>query len=112
MHELTQRLIDRVHAQTLAGQLDWVEGSGRNTFAFEADGLSVVVSATASTATIAITDSDGRELESLNEEELASVTSPSGRDYETLVREIHQSARRVALGTDDAIERILRAMGD
>ena len=63
-------------------------------------------------ATIAITDSDGRELESLNEEELASVTSPSGRDYETLVREIHQSARRVALGTDDAIERILRAMGD
>jgi hypothetical protein len=112
MHELTRRLIDRVHAQTAAGQLEWVEGSARNSVAFEADGLSVVVTATASTVSIAIADSDGRELESLGEEELAAVTSPSGRDYETLAREIHQNARRVALGTDDAIERILRAMGD
>jgi hypothetical protein len=112
MHELTQRLIDRVQAQTAAGLLDWVEGSARNSFAFEADGLSVVVTATASTAAISITDSAGRELETLNEEDLASVTSRNGKDYETIVREIHQSARRVALGTDDAIERILRAIGD
>lgn len=112
MHELTQQLIDKVHAQTLAGQLDWSEGAGRNSFAFEADGFSVVVAATASTATIAITDTDGRELETLDEEELASVTSPSGKDYEAIVRDIYQSARRVALGTDDAIERILRVIGE
>jgi hypothetical protein len=110
MHELTQRLIERVHAQTLSGQLEWTEGSGRNTFAFEADGFHVVVEATANTASITIADGDGRELETLDEEELSAVTSSSGRDFETLVREIHQNARRVALGTDDAIERILKAI--
>jgi 2-C-methyl-D-erythritol 4-phosphate cytidylyltransferase len=112
MHEHTKRLIDRVHAQTMAGQIEWVEGSGRNAFSFEADGFHVVVTANAATASISITDADGRELETLDEEALNQVTSPSGRDYEALVREIHAAARRMALGTDDAIDRILRAIGD
>lgn len=112
MHEHTKRLIDRVHAQTMAGQIEWVEGTGRNSFSFEADGYHVVVSANPSTASLSITDGDGRELETLDEEALNQTTSPSGRDYEALVREIHTAARRTALGTDDAIERILRAIGD
>lgn len=112
MHELTQRLIDRIHAQTLSGQVDWTEGPGKNSFTFEADGLNVIVEATASTATIRITDADGRELEVLDEEDLAATASPGGSDYEAVAREIHQNARRVAMGTDDAISRILRALGD
>ena len=112
MHELTQRLIDRTHARTLSNQIDWTEGPGKNAFAFEADGYQVVVEATASTASIRIADAEGRVLEALDEEDLAQVTAPGGADYEAIVRDIHQNARRVALGTDDAIERILRAMED
>ncbi len=112
MHERTKRMIDRVHAQTMAAQIEWVEGSGRNAFSFEADGFHVIVTANASTASISVADTDGRELEVLDEDALNQVNSPSGRDYEALVREIHQAARRMALGTDDAIERILRAIGD
>ena len=112
MHELTQRLIDRTHARTLAGQVDWTEGPGKNAFAFEADNYQVVVEATASTVSLRITDTEGRALEVMDEEDLAQVLAPSGTDYETIVREIHQNARRVALGTDDAIERILRTMED
>lgn len=112
MHERTKRLIDRVHQQTLAGQIEWAEGSTRNAFSFEADGFHVVVTANASTVTLAISDGDGRDLETLDEEALSQVTSPSGKDYESLVREIHQAAKRTALGTDDAIERILRSLGD
>jgi uncharacterized protein YccT (UPF0319 family) len=111
MHDLTRRLIERLHAQTLAGQIEWAEGSARNTFSFEADSYHVIVEATASTASISVADGDGRELETLDEEVLSSATSPSGKDYETLVREIHQNARRAALGTDDAITKILKAIG-
>jgi 2-C-methyl-D-erythritol 4-phosphate cytidylyltransferase len=112
MHDLTRRLIERLHEQTLAGRLEWAEGSGRNSFSFEADGYHVTVEATASTAAITIADGDGRELETLDEEALASATSPSGKDYETLVRDIHQNARRAALGTDEAISRILKAIDE
>ena len=112
MHEHTKRLIDRVHAQTIAGQIEWVEGSTRNAFSFEADGFHVVVTATASTVTIAVADADGRDLETLDEETLSQVSGPAGKDYESMVREIHQHARRMALGTDDAIDRILRSLGD
>ena len=38
------------------------------------------------------------------------VRAPGGADYEQIVREIHQNARREALGTDEAIERILRTL--
>jgi hypothetical protein len=112
MHERTKRLIDRVHAQTLAGRLEWVEASGRNAFSFEADGFNVVVTATASQISLVIADGDGRELETLDEEALAAAVAPSGKDYESVVRDIHQSARRAALGTDDAIERILRTLDE
>ena len=110
MHELTQKLIDRTHARTVAGQIDWVEGPGKNAYAFDADNYQVVVEATPSTASIRITDTEGRELETLDAEDLAAIRAPGGADYEQIVREIHQSARRVALGTDEAIERILRTL--
>lgn len=110
MHELTQKLIDRTHARTLAGQIDWTEGPGKNAYAFDADGYQVVVEANPSTASIRITDTEGRELETLDAEDLAAVRAPGGADYEQIVREIHQSARRAALGTDEAIERILRSL--
>lgn len=112
MHDLTKQLIDKIHAQTLAGQVEWLEGPGKNAYAFEADTHQISVEATGSTAVINISDHDGRDLETLDEEELAAITASNGVDYETIVREIHTHARRVALGTDDAIERILRAMGD
>ncbi|MGD2131346.1 MAG: hypothetical protein PVI23_01040 [Maricaulaceae bacterium] len=112
MHQLTQRLIDRIHAQTENGQIRWREGASKSAFAFEADDYNVVVDANPSTVTLLITDGDGRELETLDEEDLSAVSSPGGRDYEAIVRDIHANARRVAMGTDDAIERILRAMGE
>jgi len=112
MHDLTKQLIDKIHAQTLAGQVEWLEGPGKNAYAFEADTHQISVEATTSTAVINISDNDGRDLETLDEEELAAITAANGVDYETIVREIHTHARRVALGTDDAIERIIRAMGD
>lgn len=112
MHDLTKRLIDRVHAQTLSGEVPWAETGEKNAFAFEADGYNITVEATGSTAAITVADSDGRALETVDEEELAAITGPGGRDYESIVREVHAQARRVALGTDDAIERILRALGE
>ncbi len=110
IHDLTMRLIDRIHAQTEAGGVQWTEGPGRNAFAFEIDDFQVAVEATPSTVGLIIADAEGRELETLSEDELAGVSNAKGQDYETIVRAIHARARRSALGTDDAIERILRAM--
>ena len=112
VHQLTQRLIDRIYAQTKEGAIRWREGAEKNAFVFDADDFSVVVEATASTVSIAVTDAEGANLETLDEEDLSAVASAGGRDYESIAREIHQDARRVALGTDDAIARILRALGD
>ena len=110
IHELTRRLIDQVHAQTLAGEIQWDEGPSKGAFGFEADDYSIAVEADASTATLVISDSSGRELETVGEEDLAACANAHGADYETIVREIYSHARRSALGTDHAIERILNAI--
>jgi len=73
MHDLTKQLIDKIHAQTLAGQVEWLEGPGKNAYAFEADTHQISVEATGSTAVINISDHDGRDLETLDEEDRKSV---------------------------------------
>lgn len=110
LHDLTKRLIDRVHAQTERGEVDWSEASEKNAYMFEADGFQVTVEATGGSVTLTIADADGRELETLTDDDLSAAAAPNGEDYETIVRAMHTRARRVALGTDDAIERILKAL--
>ncbi len=110
IHDLTKKLIDKIHAQTLSGSVEWTEGPGKHAYAFEADAFNVVVDATASTANLVISDTEGRELENLTEEELAQASNGQGLDYEQVVREVHSHARRSALGTDNAIEKILGAL--
>ncbi|MCG8443512.1 MAG: hypothetical protein MI723_17040, partial [Caulobacterales bacterium] len=112
IHDLTKRLIDRIQARTEAGEVEWSEGPVKNSYAFEADGYQICLEASSSSIALVIADGDGRELETLGEEELSSTSNGRGVDYETVVRDIHHRARRVALGTDDAIEAILRAMDE
>ncbi len=110
IHDLTKRLIDRIYAMSQEGRLSWSEGPGQNAFAFEADNYSVVVDSPSSGPMLTISDSEGRELEALTADDLAEVRAPGGQDYETIVREVHTSARRAALGTDEAIDRILQTL--
>ncbi len=111
VHEKTTTLIETLHAQTMAGEIPWAEGEGRNAGAFEAKGYQVHIEATASTMNFVLMDRDGRELENLNEEDLSESAAPSGKNLETLVREIHNRGRRAALGTDQAIDQLLGAIG-
>ncbi len=110
MHDLTRELIDRLATLTREGRIPWVEGPGQNAFGFEADGYAVSVDAAPSGPMIVVADSEGRELEALTGEELSESRNAEGLDYETVVREMHASARRAALGTDEAIKRILTTL--
>ncbi len=110
IHDLTKQLIDRMYTLCKEGRITWSEGPGQNAFAFDTDGYSVVVEAGASGPMLIVSDGEGRELEALTGDDLAEVRAPGGQDYEAIVREIHTSARRAALGTDEAIGRILRSL--
>lgn len=112
IHDLTKQLIDRLAALSGEGRVEWTTGPSQNAFAFEADGYSVVVEDIASGAMLVVCDAEGRELEALSADDLAEVRSAGGRDYETIVREMCGAARRAALGTDEAIDRILRTLGE
>lgn len=108
IHALTKQLIDRLATLSAEGRVEWTPGPSQNAFAFEAEGYSVVVEDVASGAMLVVSDGEGRELEALSADDLAEVRAPGGNDYETVVREMHAAARRAALGTDEAIGRILR----
>ncbi len=107
MHELTRKLIDRVAALTDGSKIAWQDGPGQNAYSFEADGFAVVVDSANAGPMLVVSDGEGRELEALSGEELSEHRNGEGRDYETVVRDMHASARRAALGTDEAIARIL-----
>lgn len=110
MYELTRQLIDRIAVLTKDGQIAWRSGPSQNAFSFDADGYSVTVDSANAGPMLSVSDGEGQELEVLTGEELSETQNGEGLDYETVVRAVHADARRAALGTDDAINRILSAL--
>ena len=106
----TKDLIDRIHKLTLEGKIEWREGDERNAVTFQADGMRVDLLANGAKVEFTIADEDGREIEHVEEEALSAVRAAKGGDYEMLMREIHEHARRIAVGADAAIARLMNAL--
>lgn len=111
IHDLTKTLIDRLAKLSGEGGVEWTAGPSANAFAYETDGYTVIVEDAATGPMLVVSDGEGRELEALSADDLAEVRAQGGQDYETVVRDMHSCARRAALGTDEAISKILTSLG-
>lgn len=107
LHVSTQKLIEKLLEQTLNGAIDWKEGDDENVL-LETEGY--IVELKGAPAQLRLSQENGRELELVDQDSLASVNFDEARTYADLIREMTNEAGRHAKGTEAAISTILGAV--
>ena len=112
------RLVQRIHDKTSKGELDWEESVKENCYTVAFPNYSVQIRFAPNPITsedyyLSIFDEQGKMIESINDETLdGSESILEEHYYFKLMRNIYDSARRMALGTDEAIDSILENLGE
>jgi len=107
LHISTQRLIEKLLERTHNGTIDWKERSPDGVV-LETEGY--VVELLPNPASLRLLQSDGRLLEDVTPEILASTKNADDRVFSDIVAELLQEADRFAKGTEQAIASILDAV--
>ena len=112
------RLVQRIHDKTSKGELDWEEAVKENCYTVAFPNYSVQIRFSQNPLGgedyyFSIYNEQGKMIESVNDETLDGSESPPEEEYYfKLMRNIYDSARRLALGTDEAIDSILEDLGE
>jgi len=108
LHPSTQQLIRKLYELTASGGLGWQPGE-ENASRLETEGY--VVEIAAEPPLMRLLRADGRELERAEPEALAAVPWPEGDGtFATRITEMAGRARRIASGTEAAVEKVLSAL--
>lgn len=112
-------LIDSLLAKTEAGKIEWKKTAKPNAFQISFPHYSImlehkerfqqqeipIIKTNSSEYIIVILDSEGRGVDFFTDRDL-------NNEYQERLAEIHQQARRQALGADKALDEILNALKD
>jgi len=108
LHPSTQQLIRKLYELTASGGLGWQPGD-ENASRLETEGYVVEISA--EPPLMRLLRADGRELERAEPDALAAVPWPEGDGtFATRITEMAGRARRIASGTEAAVEKVLSAL--
>lgn len=108
------KLIQRLHAKTMAGELQWEKTVSKNSFQTAFPNYVVRVSVTyaeddsAPDYHIAVRDGAGTTIESVSDRDINSAL-PDSRAY-PLMGELFTKAKRQALGVNQALESLLNEL--
>jgi hypothetical protein len=108
------KLVQRLHAKTAAGELQWDKTVSKNSFqtAFPSYVVRVSVNYTeddeAPDYHVAVRDGAGTTIESVSDRDIHNVL-PDSKAY-SLMNELFTMARRKALGVNQAIESLLNEL--
>lgn len=107
MHERIAKLVERLYEKTGAKTLLWEKNAHGN---FEASfpNYTVELSYNGGDVILAIYNDEGEKLESVLSS--AFLQHIDLIDYERKMHELYHMARRMALGSDEAIERLISAL--
>jgi hypothetical protein len=118
MNERLGKLIERLHAKTERGEIPWKKVDSAAVDGFEASfpNYTVEVARTKDQQKLVlrIYNQDGDALESVFDYELRIGNIRDGYDvrFENLLHETYQMARRIALGTEKAIDELISVLTD
>ena len=107
IHPSTRKLIDRLHERTLEDRVAWSEGDD-GAIKFENSSYSIVLFQ--ENHELKLTDSDGRELEFVDKDELAEMANDDGVSYTDVASEMYVEGLRIAKGTKRAIDKIMAGL--
>jgi hypothetical protein len=108
LHSSTQKLIQKLCDLTAAGNIAWRDDE-HDRVVFETEGY--LVEAGANPPNVRLLRTDGQELESASEADLAGALWPDGNGtYATHVSEMVRQAQRIARGAEQAISKILSSL--
>lgn len=107
IHPSTRKLIDRLHEMTLQSRIDWAEGD-EGAIIYDTEGYRVTL--TDGPKEIRLSDTAGKELETVSEEALAATMTDEGQSYADLMASMHLEAGRIARGTELAISKVLAGL--
>lgn len=105
MDDKLRKLVDRLLKKTQAGELRWSETSSPESFQTSFPDYSIEVEKNKDLVLLRIYNSDGRIIESVVEK------VSSFRDDAEALSELHDAARRQALGVEKALDDILASLG-
>jgi len=108
MHPSTMKLVDRLRAMTAQGKIEWADGEDAESLVYVTEGYRVVLSG--NPANISLTDNSGNELEKVEADELAQTQHADGGAYDAVVVSLVADARRIARGTESAINSVLEGL--
>lgn len=107
IHPSTRKLIDRLHERTLEDRVAWTEGED-GAIQFETSEYKLVIFA--ESKEMKLTDSSGKELEYVDQSELAELANEDGTSYTDIADEIYVEGLRIAKGTKRAIDKIMAGL--
>ena len=112
-------LIKQLKFRTDKGKMRWGEAVESDTYQVSFSDFTLKINkredpfSDAPDYIVTITDDQGKVIEEFTDEELDSLDSTGeGAQYYRLMREIYETARRYALGTEDVVESILKSLSD
>ena len=108
MHPSTKKLVDRLHAMTTQGKIEWAEGEDAGSLVYDTEGYRVVLSG--SPTNVLLTDNNGNELERVDADELLQTPHADGGTYDAIVASLATEAQRIARGTETAISSVLEGL--
>jgi hypothetical protein len=117
MNERLGQLVERLHSRTEHREIQW-QKSSPDTFETSFPNYTVEVGQFSGfpepTTYLKIYNEEGEVLEMVQDPELRTGDFVAGYDdrYQVKLREIYQMARRIALGTDEAIDSLISALDD
>lgn len=107
IHPSTRKLIDRLHERTLEDRVGWTEGDDGAIQYATSDYRLIVF---AETNEMKLLDADDRELEYVDQSELAEMANDNGVGYTDIASELFVEGLRIAKGTKRAIDTIMAGL--
>ena len=109
-------LVRRVHERTMAGKLAWEESSSRNVFQISFPKYTVQTSYQSGREgsidyLIRILNEENVVIEQATDVDLENDLGDTGVSYK-LMEELYLTARRIAMGVDQALDTLLESLGD
>ena len=117
MNDRLGRLVERLHSKSERREIQWqksVPDAFETSFPNYTVEVGQISGSPESTTYLKIYNEEGEVIEFVQDQELRSGAFYSSDDdkYQTKLRETYQMARRVALGTEEAIDNLIMALED